>query len=103
MTALPEKGPAAGFGPDPGSRPFPLVGCTPTRPRSWSARTAASEVMATGIDWVKLLVDASGPYLTVELEEIPEEQGDEAGTLAEGVLRAFRNYQKWLAGRGSVP
>ena len=57
------------------------------------------EVLATGTTRVRLLsVDASGPFLTAELEELPEDPGDEAGALAEGVLRAFRQYQKRLAG-----
>lgn len=57
------------------------------------------EVMATGTTRVRLLsVDASGPYLTAEVEELPEETGEDSGALAEGVLRAFRSYQKRLAG-----
>lgn len=43
-------------------------------------------------------LDASGPYLTAEVEELPEDTGEDAGALAEGVLRAFRAYQKRLAG-----
>lgn len=45
-----------------------------------------------------LSVDASGPFLVAEVEELQEDPGDEAGPLAEGVLRAFRGYQKRLAG-----
>ncbi|WP_432082651.1 LON peptidase substrate-binding domain-containing protein, partial [Streptomyces sp. WAC 04229] len=53
----------------------------------------------TGTNRVRLVsVDASGPFLTAELEPLPEELGDEAGALAEGVLRSFRQYQKRLAG-----
>jgi Lon protease-like protein len=56
------------------------------------------EVLATGTTRFRLLrVDASGPYLMGEIEELPEEEGDGAGALASGVLRAFRGYQKRLA------
>ncbi|GAA3396667.1 MULTISPECIES: LON peptidase substrate-binding domain-containing protein [Streptomyces] len=98
QTALPEKGPAAGFGPDP-IQAFHRVGCVADAASIRERANGGFEVMATGTTRVKLLsVDASGPFLTAEVEEIPEEQGDEAGTLAEGVLRAFRAYQKRLAG-----
>ncbi|MGW6513102.1 LON peptidase substrate-binding domain-containing protein, partial [Streptomyces niveus] len=57
------------------------------------------EVLATGTSRVKLLsVDTGGPYLTAEVEAVEEEAGEGAGALAEGVLRAFRSYQKRLAG-----
>lgn len=56
------------------------------------------EVLATGTTRFRLhSVDASGPYLMGEIEELPEEEGDGAGALASGVLRAFRGYQKRLA------
>jgi Lon protease-like protein len=56
------------------------------------------EVLATGTTRFRLhSVDASGPYLMGEIEELPEDQGDGAGALASGVLRAFRGYQKRLA------
>lgn len=56
------------------------------------------EVLATGTTRFRLLsVDTSGPYLMGEIEELPEEEGDGAGALASGVLRAFRGYQKRLA------
>lgn len=57
------------------------------------------EVLATGTTRFRLVsVDTSGPYLMGEVEELPEEEGDGAGTLSSGVLRAFRTYQKRLAG-----
>lgn len=60
--------------------------------------TTGYEVLATGTTRFRLLsVDTSGPYLTGEVEELPEEEGDGAGALASGVLRAFRAYQKRLA------
>ncbi|MFD4597442.1 LON peptidase substrate-binding domain-containing protein [Streptomyces sp. NPDC058464] len=97
-TAQPEKGPAAGFGPDP-LKSFHRVGCVADAATIRERANGTFEVLATGTNRVRLLsVDTSGPFLTAELEELPEEQGDEAGALAEGVLRAFRQYQKRLAG-----
>jgi Lon protease-like protein len=97
-TGLPERGPAAGFGPDP-IQAFHRVGCVADAATIRERTDGSFEVIATGTTRVKLLsVDASGPFLTAELEELPEEQGDSAGALAEGVLRAFRSYQKRLAG-----
>ncbi|MER6560032.1 LON peptidase substrate-binding domain-containing protein [Streptomyces sp. NPDC001027] len=97
-TAVTERGPAAGFGDDP-ARTFHGVGCVADAATIRERADGTFEVLATGTTRVKLLsVDASGPFLTAELEELPEEPGDEAGALAEGVLRAFRQYQKRLAG-----
>ncbi|MFF6882370.1 LON peptidase substrate-binding domain-containing protein [Streptomyces sp. NPDC012421] len=97
-TALPEKGPAAGFGPDPLSS-FHPVGCVADAASIRQRGDGSYEVMVTGTTRVRLRsVDASGPFLTAETEEIPEEPGEEAEALAEGVLRAFRAYQKRLAG-----
>ncbi|GGJ25473.1 LON peptidase substrate-binding domain-containing protein [Streptomyces brasiliensis] len=97
-TAQPERGPAAGFGADP-LRAFHGVGCIADAATVRERTGGTFEVLATGTTRVRLLsVDASGPFLTAELEELPEEPGDEAGALAEGVLRAFRQYQKRLAG-----
>ncbi|MFE6225703.1 MULTISPECIES: LON peptidase substrate-binding domain-containing protein [unclassified Streptomyces] len=97
-TALPEKGPAAGFGPDP-LRSFHPVGCVADAASIRQRGDGSYEVMITGTTRVRLRsVDASGPFLTAETEELPEEPGEEAEALAEGVLRAFRAYQKRLAG-----
>ncbi|MEU9386764.1 LON peptidase substrate-binding domain-containing protein [Streptomyces sp. NPDC048279] len=97
-TARPERGPTAGFGPDP-LKSFHRVGCVADAATIRERANGTFEVLATGTSRVRLLsVDASGPFLTAELEELPEEPGDEAGALAEGVLRAFRQYQKRLAG-----
>lgn len=122
-TAQAAAGPAAGFGPDP-MRAFHTVGCvadaTSIRERSGDGeetgedgdddreRTggngaggngAGYEVLATGTTRFRLLsVDASGPYLVGEVEELAEDGGEGAGALASGVLRAFRAYQKQLAG-----
>ncbi|MFJ6567081.1 LON peptidase substrate-binding domain-containing protein [Streptomyces sp. NPDC091292] len=98
QTAVPERGPTAGFGDDPMAA-FHTVGCIADAATLRERADGGFEVLATGTTRVKLLsVDASGPFLTAELEELPEEPGDEAGALAEGVLRAFRAYQKRLAG-----
>ncbi|MEU6475718.1 LON peptidase substrate-binding domain-containing protein [Streptomyces sp. NPDC047017] len=97
-TARPERGSAAGFGSDP-VRAFHGVGCVADAATIRERADGTFEVLATGTTRVRLLsVDASGPFLTAELEELPEERGDEAGALAEGVLRSFRQYQKRLAG-----
>ncbi|MFF1503006.1 LON peptidase substrate-binding domain-containing protein [Streptomyces sp. NPDC058316] len=93
-----ERGPADGFGPDP-VQTFHRVGCIADAAKIRERPDGSFEVLATGTTRVKLLsVDASGPYLTAELEELDEKPGEEAGALAEGVLRAFRAYQKRLAG-----
>ncbi|MER6912916.1 LON peptidase substrate-binding domain-containing protein [Streptomyces sp. NPDC000594] len=97
-TALPERGAAAGFGDDP-MKVFHPVGCVADAATVREREDGGFEVIATGTTRVRLLsVDTGGPYLTAELEEIPEEPGQDAGALAEGVLRAFRSYQKRLAG-----
>ncbi|MCD9874112.1 LON peptidase substrate-binding domain-containing protein [Streptomyces guryensis] len=97
-TALPEVGPSAGFGPDP-VRSFHATGCVADAATIREHEDGTFEVLATGTTRARLVsVDASGPFLTAELEELPEEPGDGAGALAEGVLRAFRQYQKRLAG-----
>ncbi|MFG2221703.1 LON peptidase substrate-binding domain-containing protein [Streptomyces sp. NPDC048644] len=94
------QGPAAGFGDEPMAA-FHAVGCladaATIRAKS-SDEDTGYEVLATGTTRFRLLsVDASGPYLTAEMEELDEDPGDGAGTLAAGVVRAFRTYQKRLA------
>ncbi|WP_395573581.1 LON peptidase substrate-binding domain-containing protein [Streptomyces sp. BK79] len=93
-----ERGPTAGFGSDP-LKAFHKVGCVADAATIRERADGTFEVLATGTTRVRLLsVDASGPFLTAELEPLAEEPGDEAGALAEGVLRSFRQYQKRLAG-----
>lgn len=93
-----ERGPADGFGPDP-VQTFHRVGCIADAAKIRERPDGSFEVLATGTTRVKLLsVEEGGPFLTAELEELDEETGEEAGALAEGVLRAFRSYQKRLAG-----
>ncbi|MFE9706380.1 LON peptidase substrate-binding domain-containing protein [Streptomyces sp. NPDC005930] len=97
-TATAESGPTAGFGADPLTA-FHKVGCIADAATIRERSDGTFEVLATGTNRVRLVsVDASGPFLTAELEPLPEEPGDEAGALAEGVLRSFRQYQKRLAG-----
>ncbi len=97
-TAVPDRGPTAGFGSDP-LRAFHKVGCVADAATVRERADGTFEVLATGTTRVRLLsVDASGPFLTAELEPVEEDPGEEPGALAEGVLRAFRQYQKRLAG-----
>jgi Lon protease-like protein len=97
-TAVPERGPTAGFGEDP-VKAFHGIGCVADAATVRERPDGTFEVLATGTTRARLRsVDASGPFLTAELEELPEEPGEEAGALAEGVLRSFRQYQKRLAG-----
>lgn len=79
QTAVPERGPTAGFGPDP-LKAFHSVGCVADAATIRERADGTFEVLATGTTRMRLLsVDASGPFLTAELEELPEEKGDEAG------------------------
>jgi Lon protease-like protein len=97
-TAVTERGAAAGFGPDP-AKALHRIGCIADAATIRERADGTFEVLATGTTRVRLVsVDTSGPFLMAELETLPEEPGDEAGALAEGVLRAFRQYQKRLAG-----
>ncbi|MFA3874431.1 LON peptidase substrate-binding domain-containing protein [Streptomyces sp. MMCC 100] len=97
-TATVERGPTAGFGTDP-LKAFHKVGCIADAATIRERADGTFEVLATGTNRVRLAsVETSGPFLTAELEPLPEEPGDEAGALAEGVLRSFRQYQKRLAG-----
>ncbi|MDT0346494.1 LON peptidase substrate-binding domain-containing protein [Streptomyces litchfieldiae] len=101
----PEAGPTAGFAADP-MKSFHAVGCVAdastirARPGAGEGKPPEGyEVLATGTTRFRLVsVDASGPYLTAEVEPLPEVAGEGAGALASGVLRAFRSYQKVLAG-----
>ncbi|MFI1967704.1 ATP-dependent protease [Streptomyces cinnamoneus] len=98
----PEPGPAAGFGTDP-AKAFHGVGCVADAASIRERPNGTFEVLATGTTRFRLRsVDASGPYLVGEVEHVEERQGDEAGALASGVVRAFRAYQKRLAGAGEA-
>ncbi|MFJ5677366.1 LON peptidase substrate-binding domain-containing protein [Streptomyces sp. NPDC093097] len=96
-TAPTATGPTAGFGDDP-IRAFHTVGCIADAATIREKSAGGYEVLATGTTRVRLTsVDASGPYLTGELTALEEDQGEGAGALASGVVRAFRTYQKRLA------
>lgn len=93
-----DKGAAAGFGPDPAKALFE-VGCAAEAATIGEREDGGFEMVATGTTRFRLLsVDASGPYLVGEIEDLPEEPGEGSGALAAGVARAFRTYQKRVAG-----
>ncbi|MFJ8232044.1 LON peptidase substrate-binding domain-containing protein [Streptomyces sp. NPDC094448] len=97
-TARPDRGPAAGFGTDP-LKAFHGMGCIADAATIREREDGSFEVLATGTTRIRLLsLDSDGPFLTAEVEEVPDVVGEDAGALAEGVLRAFRAYQKRLAG-----
>lgn len=91
-------GPAAGLGDDPLAA-LHAVGCIADATGIAERDDGGYELVATGLLRFKLLsLDVSGPYLTGEIEEIPEESGGGAGALASEVTRVFGTYQKRLAG-----
>jgi Lon protease-like protein len=94
-------GAAAGLGPDLGKALYE-IGCTAevaSLRENNEGEDGGYQLLATGTTRFRLLsVDSSGPYLVGEVEELPEEPGEGAGTLAAGVGHAFRGYQKQLAG-----
>ncbi|MEW1549242.1 LON peptidase substrate-binding domain-containing protein [Streptomyces tsukubensis] len=97
-TARRDRGPAAGFGADP-LKAFHGMGCIADAATIREREDGSFEVLATGTTRIRLLsLDSDGPFLTAEVEEVPDVTGEGAGALAEGVLRAFRAYQKRLAG-----
>lgn len=95
----PEAAAASGFGDDPLAA-FYEVGCIADASTVQEREDGDGyELLATGTTRFRLRsVDASGPYLVGEVEALAEDSGEGAGTLAAGVLRAFRSYQKRLAG-----
>lgn len=94
----PPAGPGDGFGADP-LRSFYTVGCVADASTIKEREDGSGfDLLATGTTRFALRsVDTTGAYLAAEIEELPEQAGDGAGPLAEGVLRAFRAYQKRLA------
>ncbi|WP_170061365.1 LON peptidase substrate-binding domain-containing protein, partial [Streptomyces milbemycinicus] len=81
-TADPERGAAAGFGPEP-MKSFHAVGCVADAATIREQKDGTFEVLATGTTRFELRsVDASGPYLTAEIDELDEKPGDGAGALA---------------------
>lgn len=93
-----DTGPGAGLGPDPMAALYGY-GCIADAAGIAQRDDGGYELVATGLIRFKLLsVDASGPYLTAEYEEVPEESGGGSGALASEVTRVFGTYQKRLAG-----
>ena len=93
-----DAGPASGFGPDL-STALHRVGCVADTASLSEKEGGGYEMVATGTTRFRLLsVDLTGPYLMGEVEEFPEEPGEGADALAGAVERAFRTYQKQLAG-----
>jgi Lon protease-like protein len=92
------EGAAAGFGADP-AKAFFEVGCFAEAATIGEHEDGGFELVSTGTTRFRLLsVDPSGPYLIGETEDLPEEPGEGSGALAAGVARAFRTYQKRVAG-----
>lgn len=93
-----DTGPAAGLGDDPLSALYGF-GCVADAAGIAERDDGGYELVATGITRFKLTaVDATGDYLTGEIEEIPDTTGEGAGALAAEVRRVFGTYQKRLAG-----
>lgn len=88
----------AGLGPDPHRALFEM-GCIAEIAQLQPHADGRFELLATGTTRFRILsIDATGPYLTAEVETVEEQTGPEAKVLAAGVERVFRAYQKRLAG-----
>ncbi|MFD0274525.1 LON peptidase substrate-binding domain-containing protein [Kitasatospora sp. NPDC127111] len=75
------------------------IGCVADLASAQEQPDGRYELLVTGTTRFRLRsVDTGGPYLTGETEPVEEEPGEGAGVLAAGVERAFRAYQKRLAG-----
>ncbi|MCG6493125.1 LON peptidase substrate-binding domain-containing protein [Kitasatospora sp. A2-31] len=75
------------------------VGCVADLASAQEQPDGRYELLVTGTTRFRLRsVDTGGPYLVGEIEPIEEQPGEGAGALAAGVERAFRTYQKRLAG-----
>ncbi|RAJ43686.1 hypothetical protein K353_01945 [Kitasatospora sp. SolWspMP-SS2h] len=94
-------GPLEGIG-APGGDPLDAlyaVGCVADVASVREQPEGRYELLVTGTTRFRLrALDASGPYLVGEVSVLPEEPGEGSGALAAGVERAFRTYQKRLAG-----
>ncbi len=81
-----DPGPAAGLGEDPIDA-LHRVGCVADAAAIPERADGGFELLATGTIRFRILsVDASGAYLTAEIEEIPEAAGEGAGALAPEVV-----------------
>ncbi|MEV7779192.1 LON peptidase substrate-binding domain-containing protein [Kitasatospora sp. NPDC088351] len=75
------------------------IGCVADLASAQEQPDGQYELLVTGTTRFRLRsVDTGGPYLTGETETVEEQSGEGAGALAAGVERAFRTYQKRLAG-----
>jgi Lon protease-like protein len=93
-------GPLAGFAADP-FQAFFTVGCVAEVASVQRRQDGGYEVIATGTTRFTVnSFDVQGPYLTAETEPLADPDADtqEARALTGGVERAFRAYQKRLAG-----
>lgn len=92
------SGALAGLGPDPDAALYP-VGCiAEIASMQQNDDESGYELVTSGTSRFRLLsVDTSGPYLTGEVEELPEEAGSGADAMVPGVTAAFQQYQKRLA------
>ncbi|MFE2348229.1 LON peptidase substrate-binding domain-containing protein [Kitasatospora cineracea] len=94
-------GPLDGLG-APGGDPLDAlhaVGCVADVASVREQPKGRYELLVTGTTRFRLrALDATGPYLVGEVSVLAEEPGEGSGALAAGVERAFRTYQKRLAG-----
>ncbi|MBD0688582.1 LON peptidase substrate-binding domain-containing protein [Streptomyces sp. CBMA123] len=75
------------------------VGCVADLSSAQAQPDGRYELLVTGTTRFRLRsVDVTGPYLTGEVEPIEESPGEGSGALGAEVERAFRVYQKRLAG-----
>ncbi|MCX4749641.1 LON peptidase substrate-binding domain-containing protein [Kitasatospora sp. NBC_01287] len=94
-------GPLAGLGTASGDPLEALhhIGCVADVASVTPQADGRYELLVTGTTRFRLReVETGGPYLVGACELIEEEPGSGAGALAGGVERAFRAYQKRLAG-----
>jgi uncharacterized protein len=81
------------------------VGCTATLRQVEEHEDGRFDLVTVGTDRFRLLRLSEGhPYLSADLEPLPDEAGDEAeaGLAAHAVQDAFRGYLEALAARGST-
>jgi Lon protease-like protein len=88
----------AGLGSDPAHALYEL-GCVAEIASVEQRKDGGYDLIATGTTRFRVeSFDATGPYLTAEVERMPEVPGNEATVLGQAVERMFRAYQKRLAG-----
>jgi uncharacterized protein len=93
-----DAGPLAGLGDDPMDALYGY-GCIADAAGIAEREGGGYELVATGIVRFRLVsVDASGPYLNAEIEELPDPPAEGAGALVSEAVRTFGAYQKRLAG-----